>query len=70
MEREIMPDYAAEEFYRYLIPRSAFGAPEEHKKETDHCIVSCKKVAPNVSDIRKGIELVDGTKEYLMMGSA
>jgi len=68
MEKELMPDYAAEEFYRYLIPRSAFGGSVEPKKKTDHCVVFCKKVAPNVFDIRKGIAVVAGTKEYFNDG--
>ena len=43
MERELMPDYAAEAFYQYLIPSSVFQDSGVSKKEVDHCVVFVKK---------------------------
>ena len=43
MEREIMPDYAAEEFYQYLMPKSFFECSERLKKEDRPRVVFLKK---------------------------
>jgi hypothetical protein len=48
MEREIMPEYAAEAFYRYLIPQNIFGGSEELKKEAKPCVVSRNNVCLNL----------------------
>jgi hypothetical protein len=44
MEREIMPDHAAEAFYRYLIPSNLLDGSEKPKKELTACVVFSKKV--------------------------
>ncbi len=62
MEREIMPDHAAEEFYRYLIPPDAFMGSERPKKKINHCILFCKKMSPNVFNISKGVAVVEGAE--------
>ena len=58
MEREIMPDYAAEAFYRHLIPESVFEYPQKPEEEAYNCVVSCKKAGPNLFDINKGVAVV------------
>ena len=62
MEREIMPDYAAEEFYRYLIPPEVFAGPERPKKKVNQCIVFCKQISPDVFKISKGVAVMNGDK--------
>ena len=68
MEREIMPDYEAEAFYRRLIPTEVFEGVEGAQKEPNHCVVFCKKVAPNVFDIKKGVAVVNGAKDLFNDG--
>jgi len=43
MERELMPDYEAEKFYQYLIPKSTFEGSKKIKKEDRPRFVLCKK---------------------------
>lgn len=62
MEREIMPDYAAETFYQYLIPPDVFEGSEESQEEVNHRVVSCKRVTPNLFDRSKGVAVVKGVK--------
>jgi len=67
MEKELMPDYAAEAFYQHLIPSSVFAGSDVPEKEVDHCVVFCKKVGPNF-DINKGVAIVNGAKELFNDG--
>lgn len=64
MEREILPDYAAETFYRHLIPESVFGHPENPEEEADHRVVSSKKGSARLLDFKKGVAVVEGDKNY------
>lgn len=68
MVRELMPNHTSEAFYRHLISQNVFEGPENPKKETNHCIVFCKKVAPNVFDITKGMAMVSGVDGYFSDG--
>jgi len=69
MERENLPEYGAEKFYRSLIPPNIFEPIEEPRRETNQCVVFCKKVAPNVFDIRKGVAVVDGANNLFHDGT-
>ncbi|HBG61732.1 MAG: hypothetical protein A2Y03_04730 [Omnitrophica WOR_2 bacterium GWF2_38_59] len=68
MEREIVSDCASEEFYRYLINPSVIDGAEKPKKAPNHCVVLCKKIAPNVFDIKKGIAIVENAGDYFNDG--
>lgn len=62
MERELMPDYTAERCYQRLIPPDFFETSERPKKDANQCVVFCKKVAPNVFDVQRGIAVVGGAR--------
>ncbi|MBF0384338.1 MAG: hypothetical protein HQL27_00560 [Candidatus Omnitrophica bacterium] len=68
MERKIMVDYKAEAFYRRIIPAKSFEEIENAQKEPNHCIVFCKKMAPNIFDIKKGAAVVGGAKDLFNDG--
>jgi len=68
MERELMPDYAAEAFYQYLIPSNVFEDSDLPEKEVNHCVLFCKQVAPYVFDIRKGVAVVGGAQDLFNDG--
>lgn len=68
MERVIVPDYGAEAFYRYLIPPHVLAGPERSEGAANHCVVLCRKVAPNVFDISKGVAVVDGVRDVFNDG--
>ncbi|HOW35183.1 MAG TPA: hypothetical protein PL155_02030 [Candidatus Omnitrophota bacterium] len=68
MEKEIIPDYAVGEFYRYFAPRNVIENPEDRRNEQNLCIVFCKKVAPNVFDISKGVAMLKGEKDSFCEG--
>ena len=44
MEKELMPDYEAEEFYQHLIPKSIFEGFKELRKEYRPHAIFCKAV--------------------------
>ena len=62
MGRENIPDCAAETFNQYFISPNIFESSEKPKNETNCCVVICKRIAPNVFDIRKGVAVVNETK--------
>jgi|WetSurSiteA1Bulk_404760.scaffolds.fasta_scaffold271492_1 hypothetical protein len=64
MERELMPDYQAEAFYRYLIPEDVFGGLDENQEEAEPGVVSCKREAPHSRDTRNGVAVAGGYKNY------
>lgn len=68
MEREILSDDTAETSYKNLIRQNVFGNSEKPLKVNNHCVVLCKKVAPNVFDIRKGVAVVGGAKNLFNDG--
>jgi len=68
MEREIMPDYDSEEFYKYLIPPNVLEGSEKSKERNNHCILFCKKVNENVFDIKKGIAVVNKDRVFFNDG--
>jgi hypothetical protein len=48
MEREIMPDYMAEEFYRRLIPEAVFGTQENIRENPEGRAADFPKGGPDV----------------------
>jgi hypothetical protein len=64
MERENLPDYGAEAFYRYLIPENVFECSDETKQEAVHCIDIYKKLHDDVCRVPAGIAAVKGQRNY------
>jgi hypothetical protein len=62
MEREIMPDYTAEAFYRYLIPGNVFEYLDKAEEKADHCVVSRKMENPHLFDTGRRIAVGGGVK--------
>ncbi|MDP8266413.1 MAG: hypothetical protein P9M07_05645 [Candidatus Aceula meridiana] len=68
MERELMPDYAAEEFYRSLIPQNIFESPKKSKEDSNRCVVYCEKVKPGVLSIQGGFAFVEEEEDSVSSG--
>ena len=62
MEKGILANNIAEECDPYLIPFSAFPDFGSSAKKSDHCIVFCKKISPDVFSISKGVAVMNGNK--------
>lgn len=60
MEKEILTSRVAEECCRYFIPPHVFAEHGVSRKKTNHCIVFCKKISPDVFSISKGVAVVNG----------
>ena len=57
-----MSDHVAKETYQDGLPSYAFGVLGKAKKEENQCIVFCRKIAPNVFDIKQGLAVIRGTE--------
>jgi hypothetical protein len=68
MKSGTMTDSSAEQFYQYLTPGNAFQVSEKPEKETNHCIVFCEKLAPNVFNIKKGVAVIEGSGTFFNDG--
>ena len=62
MKKEIMPEYEGELSSRFLFPPHDFEGSKKLKQSENHCVVFCKKVAPNVFDISKGVAVLAGAE--------
>ena len=62
MEREIMPDYAAEAFCQYLIPPDVFEGSENSKQEVNRYVVPSKKADLRLFNIHKDVAAAGGAR--------